>query len=52
VRARACREQLKTAAEERMAGVGDLDFCQVVCRWVVDRGIKVFGRSRISIIKY
>jgi hypothetical protein len=32
-----------------MAGVGDLDFCQVVDRWVVERGIKVFGRSRISI---
>jgi len=32
-----------------MAGVGDLNFCQVVYRWVVDRGIKVFGRSRISI---
>jgi hypothetical protein len=28
-----------------MAGVGDLDFCQVVERWVVERGIKVFGRS-------
>jgi hypothetical protein len=27
-----------------MAGVGDLDFCQVVDRWVVDRGIKMFGR--------
>src|SRR6266436_7565417 len=44
VRAWASREQHKTAAEERMAGVCDLDFCQVVCRWVVDRGIKVFGR--------
>jgi hypothetical protein len=44
VRARARREQHKTTAEERMAGVGDLDFCQVVCRWVVDRGIKMFGR--------
>jgi len=30
-----------------MAGVGDLDLCQVVERWVVDRGIKMFGRSRI-----
>jgi hypothetical protein len=28
-----------------MAGVCDLDFRQVVYRWVVDRGIKVFGRS-------
>jgi hypothetical protein len=27
-----------------MAGVGDLDFRQVVYYWVVDRGIKVFGR--------
>jgi len=33
-----------------MAGVGDLDFCPVVERWVVDRGIKMFSRSRISII--
>src|SRR5712691_7169318 len=40
VRARTRREQYKTATEERMAGVGDLDFCQVVDRWVVDRGIK------------
>jgi hypothetical protein len=32
------------ATEERMAGVGDLDFCQVVDRRVVERGIKVFGR--------
>src|SRR5207244_9125700 len=44
VRARARREQPKTAPEERMAGVCDLDFCQVVCRWVVDRGIKVCAR--------
>jgi hypothetical protein len=28
-----------------MAGVGDLDFYQVVYRWVVDRGMKMFGRS-------
>jgi len=28
-----------------MAGVGDLDFRQVVYWWVVDRGMKVFGRS-------
>src|SRR5712691_7448686 len=48
VRARTRREQYKTATEERMAGVGDLDFCQVVDRWVVDRGIKVFGRSTTS----
>ena len=48
VRARARREQDKTATEERMAGVGDLDFCQVVDRWVVERGIKVFGRSTTS----
>src|SRR5215510_4941981 len=47
VRARTSREQDKTATEERMAGVGDLDFCQVVDRWVVDRGIKMFGRSTI-----
>jgi len=33
-----------------MAGVGDLDFCQVVDRRVVERGIKVFGRSIISTI--
>jgi hypothetical protein len=31
-----------------MAGVGDLDFCQVVDRWVVERGIKVFGRLNAS----
>src|SRR5215470_1992477 len=48
VRARTSREQDKTATEERMAGVGDLDFCQVVDRWVVDRGIKMFGRSTRS----
>src|SRR5262249_11606405 len=44
VSARTRREQYKTATEERMAGVGDLDFCQVVDRWVVERGMKVFGR--------
>ena len=49
VRARARREQRKAATEERMAGVGDLDFCPVVERWVVDRGIKMFSRSTQSI---
>src|SRR6266478_7716710 len=49
VSARARREQYKTATEEWMAGVGDLNFCQVVYRWVVDRGIKVFGRLTASI---
>src|SRR5260370_40619053 len=49
VSARASREQDKTATEEWMAGIGDLDFGQVVYRWVVDRGIKVFGRSTKSI---
>ena len=44
VRARARREQRKAATAERMAGVGDLDFCPVVERWVVDRGIKMFSR--------
>jgi hypothetical protein len=34
-----------------MAGVGDLDLCQVVERWVVDRGIKMFGRSTTSTIR-
>jgi hypothetical protein len=34
-----------------MAGVGDFDFRQVVYRWVVDRGIKVFGRSTTSTIR-
>ena len=48
VRARTSREQYKTATEERMARVGDLDFCQVVDRWVVDRGIKMFGRCLIA----
>jgi hypothetical protein len=28
-----------------MPGVGDFNFSQVVYQWVVDRGIKVFGRS-------
>ncbi len=48
VRARARREQDKTATEEWMAGVSDLNFCQVVYQWVVERGIKVFGRLTIS----
>ena len=52
VRARARREQHQTAPEERMAGVCALDFCQVVCRWVVERGMKVFGRSTTSTIRY
>jgi hypothetical protein len=30
-----------------MAGVGDLDFRRVIYRWVVERGIKVYGRSII-----
>src|SRR5215510_5071674 len=51
VRARTRREQDKTATEERMAGVGDLDFCQVVDRWVVERGIKVCDRLTISITR-
>ena len=49
VRTRAGREELKTAAEQRMPGVCDFDFSQVVYRWVVDRGIKVFDRSTKSI---
>jgi len=32
-----------------MAGVGDLDFNQVVNDWVVDRGMKLFDPSIISI---
>jgi hypothetical protein len=40
-------EQRQAAPGQRMAGVGDLDFRQVVYWWVVDRGIKVFGRSTI-----
>ena len=51
-RARAGREQHNTATAERMARVGDLDFCPVVSRWVVDRGMKVFGRSITSTIRY
>lgn len=45
VGARAGREQRKAAPEERVARVGDCDFRQIVSRWVVDRGMKVFGRS-------
>ena len=41
VGARAGREQRKAAPEERMAGIGDLDFRRVVYRWVIDRGIKM-----------
>gem|GEM_PF-6716605 len=52
VRAWTSREQDKTAPEERMAGVGDLDLCQVVERWVVERGIKMFGRSITSTIRF
>jgi hypothetical protein len=48
VGARAGREQRKAAPEERMGGIGDLDFRRVVYRWVVDRGIKMFDRSTIS----
>jgi hypothetical protein len=51
VGARAGREQRKAAPEERMGGIGDLDFRRVVYRWVVDRGIKVFDRSTISTIR-
>ena len=49
VGARAGREQRKAAPEERMGGIGDLNFRRVVYRWVVDRGIKMFDRSIISI---
>jgi hypothetical protein len=45
VGARAGREQRKAAPEERMGGIGDLDFRRIVYRWVVDRGIKVCARS-------
>src|SRR5262249_20558796 len=38
------REQCKAAPEERMGGIGDLDFRRIVSRWVVDRGMKVFDR--------
>ena len=48
VGARAGREQRKAAPEERMGGIGDLDFRRVVERWVIDRGIKVFDRSMKS----
>src|SRR5215831_9601941 len=44
VRARAGREQRKAAPEERMGGISDLDFRRIVYRWVVDRGIKMYGR--------
>ena len=44
VRAWAGREQRKAAPEERMGGISDLDFRRVVYRWVVDRGIKMYGR--------
>jgi hypothetical protein len=47
VGARAGREQRKAAPEERMGGIGDLDFRRVVYRWVIDRGIKMFDRSTI-----
>src|SRR6266446_3582374 len=50
VSARTRREHDKTATEERMAGVGDLDFCSIVDRWVVDRGIKMCARWTPSII--
>ena len=45
VGARAGREQCKAAPEERMGGIGDLDFRRVVYRWVVERGIKMYSRS-------
>ena len=48
VGARAGREQRKAAPEERMGGIGDLDFRRVIYRWVVDRGIKMFDRSTVS----
>ncbi len=51
VGARAGGEQRKAAPVKRMAGVGDLDFRQGVSWWVVDRGIKVFGRSTTSTIR-
>jgi hypothetical protein len=47
VSARAGGEQCKAAPIQRMAGVGDLDFRRVIYRWVVERGIKVYGRSII-----
>src|SRR5712691_1720296 len=51
VRARAGGEQRKAAPVQRMAGVGDLDFRQVVSWWVVDRGMQVFGRSTVLITR-
>ena len=45
VGARAGREQCKAAPEEGMGGIGDFDFRRIVYQWVVDRGIKVCGRS-------
>ena len=45
---RAGREQCKAAPEERMGGIGDFDFRRIVYEWVVDRGIKVCGRSTES----
>jgi hypothetical protein len=42
------REQRKAAPEERMGGIGDLNFRRVVYQWVVDRGIKMFDRSMKS----
>src|SRR5438128_6411281 len=47
VGARAGREQRKAAPEERMGGIGDLDFRRVVYRWVVERGMKVCARSTV-----
>ena len=49
VGARAGGEQRKAAPEERMGGIGDLDFRRVVYRWVIDRGIKMFDRMTPSI---
>jgi len=34
-----------------MGGIGDLDFRRVVYQWVVERGIKMCGRSTISTIR-
>ena len=51
VGARAGGEQRKAAPVKRMAGVGDLDFCQVVDRWVVERGIKMCARSTLYRIR-
>src|SRR5262249_7700594 len=51
VGARAGGEQRKAAPEERMGGIGDLDFRRIVSRRVVDRGIKVFNRSIGSTIR-